>query len=214
MTPDAKPDDPADCADVQRRIDQNREAYHGALEALWKQDGPQSPEDRRRIQRLHVAMAQEEEIGKAEIRLRVLAGLMQPTAETKEFGLDRLPDLGADLDHEAASASLGDDAFAALSVGGLLAHVEQRLEGGVEHLPTGWPRLDAALGGGFLVPSLNVIGAPPKAHKSTFAQVIATHHVERGGVSYYLDVENGRLRFLRRLLCRRAGLGSAASPSR
>lgn len=139
----------------------------------------------------------------------LLRAIVQGDPKARAWAKERLADLGVDLAHEDGEAHrTADDAFAALSVGGLLDHVEQRLEGGVEYLPTGWPRLDAALGGGFLVPSLNVIGAPPKAHKSTFVQVIATQHVERGGVAYYLDVENGRLRFLRRLLCRRARLGS------
>jgi hypothetical protein len=37
--------------------------------------------------------------------------------------------------------------------------------------------------------------------------MIAERHAEGGGFVYYLDLENGRRRFLRRLLCRRARLG-------
>lgn len=85
---------------------------------------------------------------------------------------------------------------------------EEQLEAGVQRLPTGLARLDERLGGGFSVPSLNVIGAAPKSGKSTLAQVVATHHVERGGVAYYLDLENGRRRFLRQVLCRKAELGA------
>lgn len=98
--------------------------------------------------------------------------------------------------------------LARLSVFSAVCEEDEALEHDVPRLATGWPRLDAALGGGFAVPSLNVVGAGPKASKSTWAQIIATRHVETGGVAYVLDLENGRKRFLRRLLCRRAELGS------
>jgi replicative DNA helicase len=68
-------------------------------------------------------------------------------------------------------------------------------------------RLDAAIGGGLVVPSLTVLGAPPKASKSTFTQMVATHFAERHGVAYYLDLENGPARFMRQILCRRARCG-------
>jgi replicative DNA helicase len=100
------------------------------------------------------------------------------------------------------------DQLQALGVGRMLAEAESRLEQGVQHIQTGWQRLDAAIGGGFAIPSLNVLGAAPKTGKSTWAQIVATRHVEAGGVAYYLDLENGRLRFLRRLLCRRAQIAS------
>jgi KaiC/GvpD/RAD55 family RecA-like ATPase len=103
-----------------------------------------------------------------------------------------------------------DREFSALSIRGLLAKEEQRLEEGARYVPTGWPRLDTALGGGLLIPSLTVLGSGPKAFKSTFAQIIATRHVEARGAVYYIDVENGRHRFLRRMLCRQAELGSQA----
>ncbi len=100
------------------------------------------------------------------------------------------------------------------SLDALTARAALTLEGdaldqGVPMIATGWPRLDAKLGGGFAVPSLNVIGAAPKSAKSTHAQIIATRHVERGGVAYHLDLENGRRRYFRRLLCRMSQLGPA-----
>ena len=52
-----------------------------------------------------------------------------------------------------------------------------------------------------------MIGAGPKSGKSSMAQIIATGHADRGGSVYYLDVENGRRRVLRQILCRRARLG-------
>jgi KaiC/GvpD/RAD55 family RecA-like ATPase len=96
-----------------------------------------------------------------------------------------------------------------ISLACVLKAEEHRLEEGVQRVPTGFPRLDAALGGGLVIPSLNVLGAAPKSGKSTWAQVVAVQHVERGGVAYYLDLENGRRRFLRQVLCRRAQLGGA-----
>jgi hypothetical protein len=81
------------------------------------------------------------------------------------------------------------------------------LEAGVPFVPTGWTRLDAALGGGLAIPSLNVLGAAPKSGKSTWAQIVAVRHVEAGGVAYCLDLENGRRRYFGRLLCRLAGIG-------
>lgn len=97
--------------------------------------------------------------------------------------------------------------LAALSIGAALQHEEARLEQGVARVATGWPRLDAALGSGLAVPSLTVLGAPPKSGKSTWTQMIAVRHVEAGGVAYVLDLENGRRRVLRQILCRCAELG-------
>lgn len=96
-----------------------------------------------------------------------------------------------------------------LSVFAAVCDEDERLDDGITRTPTSLPRLDAALGGGLAVPSLNVIGAGPKASKSTLAQIIATRHVEAGGTAYVLDLENGVNRFLRRLACRRAKLGPA-----
>lgn len=103
---------------------------------------------------------------------------------------------------DAAAAPL-----AHLHVWGRVLEAGDGLDSGVPRISTGLPRLDAALGGGFAMPSLNVIGAGPKSFKSTLAQIIATQHVEAGGTAYILDLENGEHRFLRRLLCRRARLG-------
>jgi replicative DNA helicase len=110
--------------------------------------------------------------------------------------------------HERRAEGIPDE-LAALSIGGALAKEETALEHGTKHVATGWSRLDRALGGGFGVPSLNIIGAAPKSGKSTWAQIIAERHVEAGGFVYYLDLENGRRRFMRRMLCRHAKLGGA-----
>jgi replicative DNA helicase len=99
------------------------------------------------------------------------------------------------------------DCLGGLAIGGALAKEEAALEGGTQHVATGWRRLDGALGGGLALPSLNLLGAAPKSGKSTWAQIVAERHVDAGGFVYYLDLENGRRRFLRRMLCRRAGLG-------
>jgi KaiC/GvpD/RAD55 family RecA-like ATPase len=88
-----------------------------------------------------------------------------------------------------------------------LAGELERLESPLSRLKTGWERLDAALGGGLEVPSLTILGAAPKSGKSTWAQIVAERHAEAGGAVFYLDLENGRRRFLRRMLCRRARLG-------
>jgi replicative DNA helicase len=97
--------------------------------------------------------------------------------------------------------------LARLSVFSAMCEDDEQLEQEIPRIPTGFARLDAALGGGLAIPSLNVIGAGPKALKSTWAQVLATRHVANGGVAYVLDLENGRKRFLRRLLCRIAEVG-------
>lgn len=97
----------------------------------------------------------------------------------------------------------------ALSIASALAKEVAALEGGSKPISSGWPRLDRVLGGGFAVPSLNILGAAPKSGKSTWAQIVTERHVESGGFAYYLDLENGRRRFMRRLLCRRSRLGSA-----
>jgi len=93
------------------------------------------------------------------------------------------------------------------TMGDLLDAELGRIEKGVPRLATGFPRFDAAIGGGLQVPSLNVIGAGPKSLKSSWCQVAAERHAASGGAVYYLDLENGATRFLRRLLCRKAGLG-------
>jgi KaiC/GvpD/RAD55 family RecA-like ATPase len=93
------------------------------------------------------------------------------------------------------------------SLASTLAREEGRLENGVPRVATGFARLDAALSGGLVVPSLSVLGAPPKAGKSTFSQMLAVHFAEHHGVAYYLDLENGPARFMRQILCRRARCG-------
>lgn len=108
---------------------------------------------------------------------------------------------------QSDDAGKGQEPLTALSIAAALGEEEERLERGVDRLPTGWPRLDTALGGGLVMPSLNVLGAGPKSGKSTWAQITAIRHVEAGGVAYILDRENGRLRVLRQILCRRAHLG-------
>lgn len=80
----------------------------------------------------------------------------------------------------------------------------ERLRKGVERLPTGFPELDRALGGGIAVPSIVVLGAKPKCGKSTIIANLADNVVTNGGYAYVLDLENGIDRFLRRLMCRRA----------
>lgn len=99
--------------------------------------------------------------------------------------------------------------LAPLSIARVLDAQEQRIEQGVQRIPTGFARLDARMCGGLSVPSLNILGAAPKSGKSTWSQMVAIHHVERGGVAYYLDLENGPRAFPRHVLCRRAQLGGS-----
>jgi replicative DNA helicase len=110
--------------------------------------------------------------------------------------------------YERRAAGIPDE-LAVLSIAAALAKEETALEEGTKRIATGWRRLDRALAGGFGVPSLNLIGAAPKSGKSTWAQIVAERHAEAGGFVYYLDLENGRRRFIRRMLCRRAQLGGA-----
>ncbi|WP_157061347.1 DnaB-like helicase C-terminal domain-containing protein [Anaeromyxobacter dehalogenans] len=106
-----------------------------------------------------------------------------------------------------AGASITPAAPAPFSIASVLDEQESRLERGTERIATGWTRLDAALGGGLAVPSLVVLGAPPKAGKSSWSQILAVRHVEAGGVAYVLDLENGPRRVLRQIMCRRAEVG-------
>ena len=126
----------------------------------------------------------------------------------KDLG-DVLAELGPEKGLAEALTAFGPapQTFASLSIGASLAREEEKLELGPVRIATGWERLDRALGGGLEVPSLTVLGAAPKSGKSTWAQIIATRHALRNGVVYYLDLENGRLRFLRSILCRRAEIG-------
>jgi KaiC/GvpD/RAD55 family RecA-like ATPase len=80
------------------------------------------------------------------------------------------------------------------------------LDVGTPLIQTGWKLLDDKIGG-FAIPSLNVLGAAPKSGKSTWAQIIAARHAALGGVTYHLDLENGRRRYYRRLLCRLLKIG-------
>ena len=129
----------------------------------------------------------------------------------KDLG-DLLESHGVDRAREIALRAFqtADDPLAVYAIDRVLDAEEARLEAGVRHAPTGWPRLDAAIGGGLMIPSLNVIGAGPKSLKSVFAQRIAERHVEAGGFAYVLDLENGALRWLRRALCCRAELAPSA----
>lgn len=106
----------------------------------------------------------------------------------------------------ATSDAANEPALMRLSISAHLALEQESLENGVEYVPTGFPSLDQRLGGGLVLPSLNVIGGGPKSLKSTVARIAAYHHAEAGGVVYYLDLENGRKRHLLRVLCRRANL--------
>lgn len=84
----------------------------------------------------------------------------------------------------------------------------------IPRISTGWPLLDqcmtdeGASTGGFVVPSVNVVGAPPKEGKSLWAQ-ITTEKWCRNGWAYYCDFENGANRFAWRLAMRLSQLGSA-----
>jgi replicative DNA helicase len=110
------------------------------------------------------------------------------------------------------SAPFSEDtgAFGALddlSIRRMLDEEEHHLDEGVPRLATGFKRLDQKLGGGFPIPSLVTLGAPPKSLKSTFAQVFVTNAIVNGGaLVLFVDMENGRRGLLRRIACRRAGL--------
>src|SRR5262249_19985110 len=135
------------------------------------------------------------------------AGSFSPSGDREEYRRDRHHENGTKHGTTEEASPSGSADLAQLSIGALLAKEEERLERGPVLIPTGWSRLDAALNGGLAVPSLNVLGAAPKSSKSTLVQIIAVRHVEAGGVAYVLDLENGRRRVLRQILCRRAKLG-------
>jgi KaiC/GvpD/RAD55 family RecA-like ATPase len=102
------------------------------------------------------------------------------------------------------------------SLAALYPTVEALLQKPQQRLATGWPILDAALSDGsgkgqrgFPAPGYVALAAPPKAGKSTWSQMIAEQHVERGGWAVCVDLENGRERFYRRLLYRRGRFSNA-----
>jgi replicative DNA helicase len=65
--------------------------------------------------------------------------------------------------------------------------------------------------GGFVQPSLVVIGAEPKIGKSLLGQQIGERHVagDKTHYTYYADMENGIVRFYKRLVGRRAQVTGA-----
>jgi KaiC/GvpD/RAD55 family RecA-like ATPase len=69
-----------------------------------------------------------------------------------------------------------------------------------ERLVSGWALLDEFLGGGLIHPSLTVLGAEPKAGKSYWAQHVALHMSANGVIVMHFDLENGEIRYARRLL--------------
>jgi len=106
------------------------------------------------------------------------------------------------------------DLFKSMTLAARLPTLLPHLLKPVVRLPTGWPLLDAALAepgtpsGGFVVPSTVVIGAPPKAGKSIWAQCVTQSLVQRGHAGLYWDLENGAARFIRRLGWRLAKIAS------
>lgn len=85
----------------------------------------------------------------------------------------------------------------------------------LNRIPTGFPLLDRALTsvgckvGGFVCPSVVTIGGPTKSKKSMITQKIVENHAKRGGKAYCIDVENGEILFMRKMLIREARLGDA-----
>lgn len=59
-----------------------------------------------------------------------------------------------------------------------LAQLEQRMEGGVNAISTGYPAVDAKLSGGIRRGELIVLAARPKMGKTAFAQNVACHAAE------------------------------------
>ncbi|MCI9120729.1 MAG: AAA family ATPase [Oscillibacter sp.] len=78
-------------------------------------------------------------------------------------------------------------------------------------LPTGFPRLDALLGGG-LSPGLTVLGGSPGLGKSTFALQLAAGAAERGVPVLYFSLEMSGARLAAKALSRRMFL--AGPPQR
>lgn len=106
-------------------------------------------------------------------------------------GIQSMPKMAANL-----AGGIGE------SFADLVATVEKRIRKPIERCPTGWPSLDAKLGGGLPNPSIVVIGAPPKVGKTTLAQTLMERHLDRGDWGLYLDLENGLELFARNTLMR------------
>jgi len=99
------------------------------------------------------------------------------------------------------------DPLDSLTLQARIDRLGDKLDFGAPRMATGWKRLDDRLGGGFTIPSLNVIGAPPKSSKSTWARIIAMRRATMGDAVYHLDLENGELSYLTRTLCRAIRVG-------
>jgi len=56
-------------------------------------------------------------------------------------------------------------------------------------IPTGFPRYDSCIGGGFRRGTVNVVGARPKVGKSTFCLNVAKNVSFAGIPVLYLDTE-------------------------
>lgn len=109
---------------------------------------------------------------------------------------------------------VGPELFNSMTLATRLPELLPHLTEPVVRVSTGWPLLDLALAepgttaGGFVCPSTVVLGAPPKAGKSIWAQHVVQALVQRGLFGLYWDLENGAARFIRRLGWRLAKIAS------
>jgi replicative DNA helicase len=103
-----------------------------------------------------------------------------------------------------------------LCVSEVLTPIVERIKQGTTRVSTGIDLLDKILRsdrdskhekGGFVLPSLVVLGAGPKVGKTSLSQGIAEHFVKQKRYVLYIDLENGRERFWRRMFCRMAEVG-------
>lgn len=98
-----------------------------------------------------------------------------------------------------------------------LPEMRDTLRKPIARMSTGIKLLDSFLrdsheeDGGFVKPSLVVIGAEPKIGKSLLGQQMGERHVARSksNYTYYADMENGIVRFYKRLVSRRAEVTGA-----
>ena len=78
-------------------------------------------------------------------------------------------------------------------------------------LPTPFPELDAAIGGGIPRGKTTVIGGEPSVSKSRFLLELLWHSAQRGKKALLIDVELGRTEIIQRLVCSEANLAPIAA---
>lgn len=89
-----------------------------------------------------------------------------------------------------------------------LAQLSDRTQGKKNVVPSGYPRLDALLGGGFLNSGLYIIAARPGMGKTTFALNVAEKIAERGDNILFVSLEMSAEQISAKRVSRTSGIAT------